>query len=310
MLCDEKNAGPLMGTGLAKNLFFYQKRPLQILRLVRMLRKNNYDYVVNLVLYPSFTFGILARLIAPNAIRAAGNQDRYSYFYNRIVKLPELQSTHILQTHFRIAADLAGETTPELSAPWVAYSSEIKAEAEKLFQSACAALPQGGKGEFKKIVLINLSAGIERREWPVEKYAAFLHAAIEEDEFGIDGWFIITDPAKPGQAAKLVEIIKDSRVVQLPFVTDFRVMMEFLHFAHILITPDTALSHAASAMGTPVLDLIIGENEAKWAPYGVPHKMAISEDAKDIRELPVENVLSGFKELSADLRNQNKASMQ
>ena len=46
-----------------------------------------------------------------------------------------------------------------------------------------------------------------------------------------------------------------------------------------------------------MLNLIIGENVNKWAPYGIPHVMVVSEDPLSLEELPVQKVVDGFERL-------------
>jgi len=50
-------------------------------------------------------------------------------------------------------------------------------------------------------------------------------------------------------------------------------------------------------MGTPILNLMIGENVITWAPYGVKYIIVSSDDPLALKELPVERVLQGFDEL-------------
>jgi ADP-heptose:LPS heptosyltransferase len=293
VLCDKKNADPLKGTGLADHIYYYQKQPLKILRLFRRLRKNHYDFMVNFLHYPSLTFGLLTRLAGPKAGRVAGNQGQYAYFYNRPVELPRLQESHVLETLFRLSADVTGAEIPKLKTPWIEYDSSIKNEARRLFDLTISGLPL--KKDNPGIIALNLTAGLERREWPVEKFGEFLKIILDRN--GFDGVAVITDPKKPEGVTELMKVVDNRLVIGLPMVTDFRVLMEFLRFSFMLITPDTSLSHAASCMGTPLLNLIIGENINKWAPYGIPNVMVVSEDPLSLKDLPVQKVVDGFERL-------------
>jgi ADP-heptose:LPS heptosyltransferase len=78
VLCDRSNAAPILKTDWVDSISYYDKSPQKIIQLIYTLRKKNYDYVVNLIPYASFTFGLLARLIAPHAVRAAADQEEYS----------------------------------------------------------------------------------------------------------------------------------------------------------------------------------------------------------------------------------------
>jgi len=284
VLCDPKNAGPLLEAGLADNIALYRKFPDQIVRLAGRLRKRRYDYICNLVVYPSFTFGMLARLMGPHAIRAAGDQEKFAYFYNREINLPPKREIHMLDRLFLLAADITGPEISETDVPWATYPDTIQQQGERIFAKAAKAL-QFERSQ-PRLAAINLSAGLTRREWPLDKYAEFLRAAVEHYTDRLDGWVILTDPGRPGTAIRLRDMVNDPRVVVLPPVFDFRVMMEFMRHIEVIVTPDTSFSHAASAMGTPILNLMIGENVTTWAPVGVPHK-----------------VVRGFEELMGSLIN-------
>lgn len=300
VLCDPKNAGPLQDTGLADTVALYDKNSLQTARMVRRLRRQNYDYIVNLVVYPSFTFGMLARLIGPHAIRAAGDQERFSYFYNRLINLPPKREIHMLDRLFLLSADITGAQVSAIDTPWATYGNSTRQEAEKLFSFVVDKLSLNPGAP--RIAAVNLSAGLTRREWPLENYREFLRIAVEKYREKINAWVIVTNPQKPEEAQQLAEMVNHPAVTVLPPSNDFRVMMEFLRHIHLLITPDTSFAHAASAMGTPVLDLMIGENVVTWAPVGVPNVIVLSEDPLSFREVPVSAVLEGFEELLNKLK--------
>jgi ADP-heptose:LPS heptosyltransferase len=295
VLCDRKNGGVLAGNRLVDHVYWYQKQPLEIAGLVAQLRSRRYDYLCNLVVYPSFTFGMLARLIGPGAIRAAGDQERYGYLYNRLVDLPPKREIHMLERLFLLAADVAGAHVTHTETPWISYDGDIRAKAAELERLVRSQL--GIQSDSTPIGALNLSAGLERREWPREKYAELLRSAIARHRDRIAGWVIITDPRNPRDAEQFVQRFAGQPVVQLPPAEDFRVMMSFLPHVALLITPDTSFAHAASAMATPVLDLMIGENVTPWRPIGVPHEVVASDDPRNLAELPVEAVLGGLERL-------------
>lgn len=308
VLCDPKNAAPLQGAGLVDHIALYDKNPQKTAQMVASLRRRKYDYIDNLVVYPSFTFGILARLIGPTAIRAAGDQERFSYFYNRLIELPPKRDIHMLERLFLLSADITGPEVSHIATPWVEYGSAIRQKAEEAFSFIVNKM--SSYSDNPRIAAINLSAGLTRREWPIEKYAEFLRTAIETHSDHINGWAIITDPQKPGEAQQLAGMVNHKSVTALPPADDFRVMMVFLQHLFVLITPDTSFAHAASAMGTPVLDLMIGENVIPWAPVGVPRQVVSSEDPYSLRELPVEDVLQGFRDLLNLLHSQKQNKVE
>lgn len=295
VLCDPKNAGPVENTGLVDHVALYDKDPLRTVELVSRLRRREYDYVDNLVVYPSFTLGLLARLIGPDAVRAAGDQGEFSYCYNRLIDLPPKQKVHMLERLFLLAADITGPQISEIATPWVEFGNTIQRQAKELFSSVAARLSLNSNSP--RLAAVNLSAGLKRREWPLEKYEEFLRNAVESFYPQVNGWMIITNPHAPEEAQELARLVNHERVHVLPGSNDFRVMMEFLRHVYLLITPDTSFVHAASAMGTPVLDLMIGENVTTWAPVGVPFQIVSSKNPFSLREVRVEEVLQGTQSL-------------
>jgi ADP-heptose:LPS heptosyltransferase len=293
VICDLKNANPLEENPIVDNVYFYEKNFLKIIRLIFKLRKKKYDYICNLVAYPSFTFGIVARLIGPKAVRAGGDQEQFSYFFNRLVDLPPKMETHMLKRLFILSSDITGEEISNIETPWISITQVVEEKANILFKKISLQL----NSKNPRFVLLNLSAGLERREWQPEKCIEFLHTAVNKYKNKIDCWAIITDPKKPGNAVQLVEKSNNPLVIQVPVQNDFRVMMALMQKCYLIITPDTSFSHAASAMGTHILNLMIGENIITWAPYGVKYKIVSSDDPLTLKELPVERVLQGFDEL-------------
>ena len=295
VLCDAKNRAPLAGTGLVDDIAVYDKKPQRVARLMTQLRERRYDYICNLIAYPSFTFGMLARLIGPGAVRAAGDQDRFAYLYNRLIDLPPKREVHMLDRLHLLAADLTTPGAAAGPAPWIEYDASIKAQAGQLHSWVVATLAPEQR-PFR-LAVVNLTAGLERREWPLGRCAEFLHVAIDRYASLIDGWALVTSPGRVETTARLAAEIGRRSVTALPLVPDFRVLMEFLRFARFLVTPDTALAHAASAVGTPVVDLMIGENVNTWAPVGVTHRVVAAADPLSIHKLPVDDVVRGCDDL-------------
>lgn len=299
VLCDTKNVAPLLGTGLARHIDYYEKNLLRIVSLIYRLRKRKYAYICNLIVYPSFTFGLLSRLIGPNSIRSSGDQERYSYFYNRLIDLPPKSDIHMLERLFLLASDITGTERSGIEKSWVEYSQDIKDRAYKLYKNALSHLKTGS--ENAHVAVINISARLHRHEWPMNKNVQFLRGVLERYHNRLDGWIIFTDPRKPEQAVQLASEFSEKQVTVVPPQNDYRVLVEFLRHVDVLLTPDTSYTHAASAIGTPVLVLMTGENVTTWPPFDVPHQLAVSNDLRNLEDLPVETVLQAFDKLMKTL---------
>ncbi len=300
VLCDKKNVSPIEGANVTNNIFFYEKNISQTISLIRKLQRRKYDYIINLVVYPTFTFSLIARLAGKNSVRVAADQEEFSFYYNRILNLPPKREIHMLERLFLLAGDLIQNKEIKSETPWIDYNSEIKLEAKKIYENLCSHLSVNSSES--KIVAINLSAGLKRREWSVEKYKKFLGSVIPKYSGAINGWVIFTDPKKSDESKGLINSINQKSVIQIPAINDFRIIIELIRKFYLLVTPDTSILHAASSVGTPTLALIIGENAKTWSPVGIINEVVVSKDRLSLSELQVEEVIKGFDSLMKKLQ--------
>jgi ADP-heptose:LPS heptosyltransferase len=295
VLCSKRNYKILVDSGFADHIYIYEKNILSIIRLVFDLRKNNYDLIINLVAHASFTFGLIARLLGSKAVRLAGHQEQFTYLYNHPVQLPGKNSIHMLKVKFILCQEIIGEIPENLPTPWVTYGAEIKEIAKQVQKSILQQLSL--KKARGNLVAVNLSAGMARREWPLDKYARFLENAIKKYDKQIEGWVIIPNPADPDKTEDLLRLVDDPKLVNIEAQSDFRVILELLPAFKLLLTPDTSLVHAASAMGIPVCVLSIGQSADVWNPVGVPFVLVQSDDYYSLADLQVHKVGEGFQKL-------------
>jgi ADP-heptose:LPS heptosyltransferase len=294
VLCSPRNFKILEDSGLADNLYVYQKSVSLLIRLIVSLRKNNYDLIINLVTHASFTFGLFARLSGPQSVRIAGQQEQFAYLYNHHVNLPAKNTVPMLQMKYLLCEEMIGKLPERLPVPWVHYGLPIKEKSSKLREEIFSKLKTGASS---RLVGLNLSAGMARREWPLDKYEKFLHTAIEKYDRQISGWVVLTNPADPARSARLIEKVMHKKLIALAGQSDFRVIMELLPVFSLIVSPDTAIVHAASATGVPVLGMTIGQSANVWEPYGVPYVIVTAADYYSLADLPVEQVLGGFDRL-------------
>ena len=135
VLCSKKNVILLEGSNLADTLFVSEKNPLNLITLIRKIRKKEYDLIINLVTRPSFTFGLVARLGGPNSVRIAGDQEQYSYFYNRVIDLPLKSDIHMMKRKFFVCGDFLNPEISHANQPWVEYDQQVKTQTEHIYNT-------------------------------------------------------------------------------------------------------------------------------------------------------------------------------
>ena len=219
--------------------------------------------------------------------------------YNHIIDLPPKSEIHMLKRKFLLCAEFIGREVSEVKTPWMIYTPEVTQKSKSAYDQILIDLDL--PLDSQHLAGLNLSAGLTRRQWPLDNYVRFLQYVISRYRDTIDGWAIFTDPAQPEAAQYVVKEINHPKITVIPPQKDFRIIVEIIKRLFVIVSPDTSIAHAASAMGTPIMDLMIGENIKIWDPVGVPNTIILSNDPFTLQQLPVADAIKGFDELIAQI---------
>jgi len=138
-------------------------------------------------------------------------------------------------------------------------------------------------------LLVNLSASERKRRWPDEKFVEVL--------LGIRGIarrlpiVAIGLPSEWDRVKRSAESV-GALPVQTPKLRD---ALALVGTADIVFTPDTSISHAASAFRKPAVVLLKREHHP-YAPYNIPGEN-IFWDGTEIKDLSVETVGNAVERL-------------
>ncbi len=132
-------------------------------------------------------------------------------------------------------------------------------------------------------LLINISAGKPTCRWPAERFAAILGALRSHADLDVG---LI---AAPGDAA-MAEQLTDARFLRTRSV---REAFALVATADYVLTPDTAITHAASAFGKPAVVMFPRNRAEIWGPYETGGA-AVASTEGTLQSLPVEPVLDAL----------------
>jgi ADP-heptose:LPS heptosyltransferase len=142
-------------------------------------------------------------------------------------------------------------------------------------------------------ILVNMSVRDPRRSWPPAKFAmllARLRARLPEANI-----VLATMPAEHAAARSLVEPV-GGRAVPLTLPQLFAAIAT----ADMLISPETAVTHAAAAFQTPTLSLHMKDNE-RYRPYRTPGRAVAGDDPSRLTTLPTERAIAALDSLIDEL---------
>jgi heptosyltransferase-2/heptosyltransferase-3 len=230
--------------------------------------------------------------------------------------LPRRPEEHVVEHLLRFArqtpAALGGETLAHLTGPPPDHRLEPTAAAREDCAAWLAALGLGRAGE--PMVLIHpgnkktMRRGDPRRArnikyWPAENWAAVIRgvrSALPASRVLVSG----TARERP-LAASIVQACADPQVVNLAGQLSIPRLLALQVRAHSMISVDTGPSHAATAVGCPVVVLIVGNALASCGPRptSAPAQVVVSPvspatgDSAPLTAITPQEVLAAWRRL-------------
>ena len=254
------------------------------LSLARRLEAGRYDIVIDgLVWRPSVSTYTSKLMLASRARWRIGSAGRPNDFmYNVPVTPPATRwAEHHVDHLARLAAPFGIGRTVECR-PEIALTTSECAGAEWRWD----AVPGSGAR-----VLVNISAGHAERRWSDDRFAQLLvHLRRRVPNARVA---IIALPTERASAERLAALVHG--VALAPTV---RELFAFVASADLVVTPDTAVSHIASAFVRPTLTLLRRRAEYHiWVPYRTPGRNVFGDEEATLEGLPVERVIAALDDL-------------
>lgn len=241
-------------------------------RVVRALRATRYDAVIDcMVTAPSLTTLLL--MWASGARHRVGVAGRNDAAYTLLVP-PLPPQTHMVERLGSLAGALGVTPAPAAIAPVITLSDEERIAGE----SEWAGLPAGVAPGVR--LLVNVSAGRGHRFWPDERFVA----AVQQAGAGAPALNVLVIAAPDERdRAHAVATALGGRAVATPTV---RAAFALVATADLVLTPDTSIAHAASALGRPCVAMYVLDTQQEWGLLG-PDTASVVSPVRDLRALEV-----------------------
>jgi ADP-heptose:LPS heptosyltransferase len=255
VLASPANAAILDSAGyVADVIVFDKKRLASYLPAMRRLRRARYDAVIDcMVTAPSVTTLLL--ILASGAryrvgIAGRGNDSAFN------VTVPPAPGTNAhmvdllaaLAPAFGVAAGIV-ERRPVLE-----LTDDEGGRAELIWD----------RPRSIRRVLINISAGSTERLWPEEHYAAVMRRVAERAPGAV--MRVIAAPSEADRGERIARA-GGGTFVRTPSIRD---AFALVATADLVVTPDTSITHAASAFRTPAVVLFVRGKAERWGLYDTP----------------------------------------
>jgi ADP-heptose:LPS heptosyltransferase len=242
---------------------------------------------------PVFTSTPLLMYAGQARFRVGAQGDRKPRIYN--VSVPEWDRVnHYIEGSKQLAVPFGVNPESVDWQPEIFLSAEEQAHAEECWKEArsLAATNDDKPRGVTKRLLVNLSASEPKRRWPDGKFIATLRSARERaPNMPI---IVMGLPVEWESVQKVASAVR-ALPVETPQLRD---AFALVGTADLVFTPDTSISHAASAFRKPSLVLLKREHKP-YAPWNTPGEIIAWNEA-EIHQMPHERVAKALDKLLAD----------
>jgi ADP-heptose:LPS heptosyltransferase len=261
-------------------------------RLMKQLRRERYTVMVDGRINnpPVFTSTPLLMCAGRPPFRVGAGGDSKPRIYN--VSVPAWDRVqHYIEGSKQLAVPFGVDPGSVEWQPELFLSPEEIARAEGKWSEAGSPVARGeaGNAGIPKRLLVNLSASEPKRRWPDGKFIATLQPA--RTRFPSMPIVIMGLPEEWSSVQQVASAV-GALAVQTPQLRD---AFALVGTADLVFTPDTSISHAASAFRKPSLVLLKREYKP-YAPYNTPGEV-ISWNEDEIKQLPHERVAQALDKI-------------
>jgi ADP-heptose:LPS heptosyltransferase len=264
-------------------------------QLMKQLRRERYTVMVDGRINnpPIFTSTPLLMYAGRARFRVGAGGDSKPRIYN--VSVPAWDRVeHYIEGSKQLAVPFGVDPSSVEWQPELFLSPEEIARAEEKWREAGSLVSRGeaGNGGVAKRLLVNLSASEPKRRWPDGKFIATLQSA--RTRFP-NMPIIVMGLPEEWSSVQQVASAAGALPAQTPQLRD---AFALVGTADLVFTPDTSISHAASAFRKPSLVLLKREHKP-YAPYNTPGEV-VSWNEDEIKQLPHERVAKALDKVLAE----------
>jgi ADP-heptose:LPS heptosyltransferase len=225
---------------------------------------------------------------ARHRVGVAGQPNEFIY----TIAVPPAPAGHQMEMASVVASVFGVTPNMEAWRPRIYLSESELAVAAQLWRGAQRDPALSGRARSRRF-LVNISATHAKRRWPDEKFIQAVTEIRARHPDLVTG--VIGSPADADSVARVASATGGA-ALSTPGIRDALALVES---ADLVLTPDTSITHAASAFQTPVV-VILRPAMKHYLPFQVPHR-AVWVESDTFESLPVAPVVEAVDSLLREL---------
>ena len=272
-------------------IYVLHSNVFRLLREIRRARGERYDIVMSFVFNRTTTVALLARLAGPDALRIGHAEEKYQFYFNRLVKLPRF-SVHMVES---LAVYLKEVFAIELEKKdlWfeISVDETSKRSIDYFLEQHRLRRRSDPSGDLQAYLVLNLSATDDDRRISVAQARALAgHLSKKQNVRTV----VIYAPGERemGHAVQHEDEFKSCLVFPQQGTASLLELASLIEGAQCALTPDTAIVHFASAAQTPVLGFFTTiQGMEEWLPFQVTYDLLTAPAGQPAPLIPIEQMI-------------------
>ena len=265
-------------------------------------RRSKYEVVVNFIFNRTTSGGLLANLVSPSGIKIGQGDEKYRFYFNRLLKISRNSSHHMIEILVFIIKEIFNiKLIPEQLNYEISIDEKTKSNVAGYLSKNNLITRYQSESEKSFYVVFNLSANDSVRRISVEQsYSIGTH-------LGSKTLFRTVLLHAPKDSLMLLvkqELARNSTCLSFPDHGNASLLelAALIEGAVAVITPDTSIIHFASATKTPVIGFYTRKQDMhEWLPHHVKHRLVISSENEPTSAIPIPKMINAIDDFIQSL---------
>ncbi len=266
--------------------WIYNKQVYSSMRMMTKIRRENYDFVIDLMDNPSATSTVIC--LVSGARWTVGLQKDNAYAYDIVVPLLSRKDAHIVDRIAKLLIPFGIDPSREDLRVRFTIPEQAMNFSNRVFD-------QSGLVR-EKTLGINISAGHDVRFWGIDNFRKLI--ILLGSKYRKSQILLLSKPSHKALAEQIANGL--SNVVVAPPTNSFDEFAGLIRNLGLLITPDTSAVHLAAAFSVPSVVMYVqsDKNLKIWEPYKTRSEALIA-DVDDLRVISPEEVFQAVLRITS-----------
>jgi ADP-heptose:LPS heptosyltransferase len=274
---------------------------IKLIAEILKARKYKYAVVVNLIFNRTTSGGILANIIAPSGIKIGQGDEKYRFYFNRLLTISRKNSHMVEILVFIIKEVFDMKLVPDLLHYDIFIDEKTRNNITAFVTKHNLQSRQYSSAGKSYFVVFNLSANDS-----VRRISAEQAYSLGEHLGSITSFRTLLLHAPKDQIMLTVKqnLVQRTKCVSFPNQRDASLLeiAALIEGARAVITPDTSIIHFASAAKTPVLGFYTQMQDVhEWLPHQVKNHLVLSSQDEPTSAIPILDMIHAVDEFLLEL---------